>query len=541
MAGTLVQTGAGGARVHQAIAADASVTEYDRRLVMSFLAGGGADSEGYVPRSGEIVGILEQIKEDFEKSLAEVTSAENSAVNIYEELVAAKTRQIAALSASIEKKTVRIGELQVNIANLKGELTQEEAALVEDQKFAADLEKNCKAKSTEWEERKKVRAEELVAIHETIKILNSDDALDLFKKALPSPSLLQVGASDKKLARKALGIVRGVRSHQLDFLALALAGKQVDFTKVIGMIDDMVALLAKEQTDDEHKKQYCEKQLDLVEDQAKQLAKNVDDLDASISDKDEAIKNLAAEIKELTDGIAMLDKSVAEATEQRKNEHAEYVDSMQLSTSAKELLEYAKKRLNKFYNPTLTEATESASGEAPASLVQVSLSRDAPSAAPETWGAYEAKSSETSVVISHLDLLIKDLVREMTVAETEEKASQKQYEETMDDAAKKRAADLKTVAAKDLSKSEYEVDKAAQESSAKMEAKELQAAKMYEMQLHKECDWLMQNFDLRKQARADETEALHQAKAILKGADFALVQRQAAQGAPAPRSLRGNL
>ena len=77
---------------------------------------------------------------------------------------------------------------------LKEDLDDTTKSLAEAEAFLKDMEKNCKSKEDEWAARQKVRAEELVAISETIKILNSDDALELFKKSLPSPSLLQLRA-----------------------------------------------------------------------------------------------------------------------------------------------------------------------------------------------------------------------------------------------------------------------------------------------------------------------------------------------------------
>merc|ERR1719331_2863355 len=159
---------------------------------MSFLSGGSSSETDYVPKSGEIVGILKQMKSDFEKSLADVEAEELDQVKVYDELMAAKTKQVEALTAAIEKKSVMIGELQVSIVTMKNDLTETEAALIADKKFIADLSKSCETKKAEMEERVKTRSEELVAIQETIKILNDDDALELFKKTLPSTSLLQV-------------------------------------------------------------------------------------------------------------------------------------------------------------------------------------------------------------------------------------------------------------------------------------------------------------------------------------------------------------
>ena len=48
----------------------------------------------------------------------------------------------------------------------------------QDKKFKEELEKGCATKTGEWEERSKLRAEELVALADTVKILNDDDALE---------------------------------------------------------------------------------------------------------------------------------------------------------------------------------------------------------------------------------------------------------------------------------------------------------------------------------------------------------------------------
>merc|ERR1719359_1640272 len=133
-----------------------------------------------------------------DKSLASAVADEKEAIATYDDLMAAKGREVAALTKAIEQKSVRVGELGVEIVTMKNDLTDSEQALIEDGKFLQDLDKNCALKTKDWEERSKTRAEELVALSETIKVLNDDDALDLFKKTLPSAgaaaSLVQVEA-----------------------------------------------------------------------------------------------------------------------------------------------------------------------------------------------------------------------------------------------------------------------------------------------------------------------------------------------------------
>merc|ERR1719359_15098 len=115
------------------------------------------------------------------------------------------------------------------------------------------------------------------------------------------------------------------------------------------MIDEMVVTLKKEQVDDDNKKEYCEMELDLADDKKKGLERAISDNEKAIAEAEEGIATLTEELKALEDGIKALDKSVAEATEQRKEENADYTELMASDAAAKELLGFAKNRLNKFY------------------------------------------------------------------------------------------------------------------------------------------------------------------------------------------------
>merc|ERR1719387_471272 len=126
-----------------------------------------------------------------------------------------------------------------------------------------------------------------------------------------------------------------------------------------------------------------------------------------------------------------------------------------------------------------------------------------------------------------IDLLIGDLDKEMTEAETGEKNAQKEYETFMSDAASKRASDSKDLTDKEGYKAEAETTLETAKEGKAAKVKELMATEKYISSLHSECDWLMSNYDLRKNARTGEVEALKNAKAVLSGADFSLVQTQA--------------
>merc|ERR1719410_2482683 len=172
-------------------------------------------------------------------------------------------------------------------------------ALAEDKKFLAELAKGCSTKEAEWAERSKTRADEILAISDTIKILNDDDALDLFKKTLPSASFIQTEGSLRLLRRRALAVLdkarakRKIPEPRLDFIALALQGKSGGtFDKVIGMIDKMVAILAEEQKADDEKKAYCESELDATEDKKKSLERKVEALGTALEETHSMISTL---------------------------------------------------------------------------------------------------------------------------------------------------------------------------------------------------------------------------------------------------------
>jgi len=316
------------------------------------------------------------------------------------------------------------------------------------------------------------------------------------------------------------------------------------------MIDEMASVLKAEQADDDNKKEYCEMQFDGADDKKKGLERAMSDLSTAIGKEKELIAALADELAALAAGIAALDKSVAEATAQRKEENQEFQEMMASNGAAKELLGFAKNRMNKFYNPkmykektvelsdadraTLAGGGTLAPTEAPGGIagtgieaMQISAhdaGKVAPPPPPATAAAYSKKSGESNGVIALMDLMVADVVKEMTEGKTAERLAQEDYETTMKDSAEKRALDTKALADKDKAKAETAAALEAHSEEKGATAKTLMATEKYIHSLHGECDWLLQYFTVRKEARAGEVEALKSAKAVLSGADFSLVQ-----------------
>merc|ERR550514_1903098 len=174
---------------------------------MAFLENKVDSDSGYAPASGQIVGILKNMKDEMEIP-----------------------------SEAVEAKTKRVGELAVSIvqaADAVDDATKEKA---DAEKFLATMTEQCKTKEAEFAAKDKTRAEEVSAISEAINILNDDDALDVFKKAVPSALIqsasstrgarsfgfLQAHAATPDRLRRAAGIIESAkqfhRSHKLALL-----------------------------------------------------------------------------------------------------------------------------------------------------------------------------------------------------------------------------------------------------------------------------------------------------------------------------------
>jgi len=470
-----------------------------------------------------------------------------------------KASEIALASSGVESKTARAGDLAVTIVQTKDALNDYQEELVDATKFVSNLDSQCATKQKEWAEITELRNNEIKAISEAISILNDDDARDVFKKALPS-ALTQTSVgflqhtsgrgTRASLAHKAQAILAGAAGKyatpQLKLLLYTLTSKlkmnakgtEADllgnFGEVIKMIDDMVALLGKQQDEDDKQKDWCRTEFNTAEDEQRAAQSKKDGIAAAMEEMSDTIAQMSEEIDGLSQDIKDLDKDVAEATEQRKLEHAEYLTNMQMNSVATELVEKAKNRMNKFYNPDLVSlivTRDSQWKKAAVALVQISsvqessgstrshLLRVEPPAAPESPGAFK-KSGQSAGVLGLMDMIIKDLMSSSKDVKFEEQTAQTDYNKLMVSSADSRAANAKAITNKEAAKADVESKLDEAKESHRNTVQDLQQIKNYINDLHVSCDFIQENFDVRKEARANELDSLKNAKAVLSGANF---------------------
>jgi len=506
----------------------------DRQELLAFLDASHSLGSDYAPASGQIIGMLKHMLDESQRDKAEAEADERKAQEEYEALKAAKSKEAKALGGTIEERMERYGDLRVAVVTIKADLEDTTTSLEEDEKYLGGLKKSCKQKEEERDEREKTRKEELAALSDTIKMLSNDDALDTFKGALgKKTSFVQVTETSSSMKARALSHLErhkqsGSQAHsaQLDLIFMALRGKKIGFEKVVQMIDEMKVTLKKDQVNDDKKRDYCKEKFDSSEDKKKDLSSKASDKKTAIESAKEGLAALGDEIKALSEGITDLDQEVAQATAQRKDEHSEFSKMIAENSGAEELLNMAKQRLNKFYNPDAADDN---------SLLEVSAHREEdtsegseadaarPEAPPETPGEYK-KSEKSTGVVGMIDTLLRDIATQMAEAKIEEKHSQEDYQELMQDSADKRSADSKSLAAKTSSKGDLDADMQAAEEAQQSLVKELASLEKYILNLHAECDWLLKNYEVRKTAREGEIESLDRSKAVLRGADYSLLQ-----------------
>jgi chromosome segregation ATPase len=336
---------------------------------------------------------------------------------------------------------------------------------------------------------------------------------------------------------------------QLELLEFSLKAKKVDFSKVLAMIDGMVAVLKEEQKDDDTQKAFCDQDIAKSEAEKKDTEEAIAASEAFVDETSAESAATAEEIASLQKEIKALDKAVAEATEQRKEEHADFLVFQQQSNAALQLIDKAKNRLVKFYRPTMykeapkqelteeekilaasgrsdmiaTAAPEMIAGTTTTVTVYAQIrshSYAAPPPPPETWGAYQKKEGKSNGVMALMDMLLKELSGDMTEADNEEKTSQRDYERLMSDSQTTRAQNARSITDKEAAKAD--MDTAVEETKAKLESQQTSLANLHQyiLQLHASCDFLVENYDLRKAARENELTSLANAKATLSGANM---------------------
>merc|ERR1719460_131673 len=259
----------------------------------SFLSIPGMQS--YAPQSGQIFGILNQMKEDFEVNLSEAQKSEAKAKSEYESLKAAKEDEIATGKKLIVSTDGSIAEFQEKYAQASKQLEDTQDQLGLDTEFLKNLEEKCANTDADFDKRVKDRMTEIAAVTDTIKILNSDESFEAFDKMV-APVFFQSASSSSMKERRQQAVIalqRAARVAGSPQIALLAASAQLDaFTEVKAKIDTMVAELTKQQKDEVAHRDYCIEELNSNKRSVTAAYDNKESLETQIADLTKEIERL---------------------------------------------------------------------------------------------------------------------------------------------------------------------------------------------------------------------------------------------------------
>jgi len=487
----------------QRLTARTVLTRSQRRVVASFVQS--VHKEGYAPQSGEIFGILEQMKETFEKDLSETQKSETENQKAYEALKAAKLEQIAAGQAQVDKKTQELADTDERLAHSKQDIGDTKNSLSADEKFLMDLKERCKMTDSEWETRQKTRALEMEAVSKALAALSSDEVHNLFTRTF-NPSLAQARVRTRSSRREQASLVlsrAAARLHSPRLSTLATRVKLDAFERVKKAIDDMVSALLEEKAAEIKHKAFCVKELDENQMQTEKKVREKQELVALIETLESTIKDLSDAIDALKADIAETTTQIKHAGEDREKENMEFQTTLADQRETQKVLKAALAALGEFYGPKEALLQRQQQGPAP----------------PPGFGEYK-KSAASAGVMDLIQSIITDAKAMEAETTRDEEDAQKAYEDFVKTSNDSIEAKKREITSKTAEKAKAEADLVEAKDSRNKVVLELEQLSNMNAQLHSSCDFILKNFDLRQTARDEEVQALRQAKDILSGAKF---------------------
>merc|ERR1719247_1405970 len=461
----------------------------------------------YAPQSGEIYGILTQLKE--------LEGSEATAKTDYAAMVQELKASLAAEEDNAKRKTAEKVENGRALANAKTDLEDNEKTLEADTGFLKNVNESCGTFDKAWEERRKTRAEELLAVSEAIQILTEDDAVDTAKAALGNDVKSDIAAflqmrsvrsqtSVRTLAAKAIQRV-AMKTHNSAMVQLSAAIQLDGFEQVKKAINEMIADLKTEQADEVKHKAFCNTEFQENEMENITKAQEKKDLEVKIGVLTDKNDTLTTEKATTQTELADLKVEIQKANIERVETNQEFQQTMADQKATRKVLGKALDRLQQFY--------------ADRALIQkkaqtLHLKKQAP---PVQVTEYKKHGGAASVTV-----MLENLITETKQLEAEavdgEKEAQASYEQFMTESNALMAAKMEAIVnlGKELAATEEDLIQADTDLQNTIDDMEEIAATVAD--LHSACDFVLKNFDLRQKARGEEMEALQQALGILSGA-----------------------
>jgi len=297
----------------------------------------------------------------------------------------------------------------------------------------------------------------------------------------------------------------GAKTGNTALLALAATARLDAFTKVKAAITEMVTDLKAEMKDEVTHQRYCVAELDKNEKGQEEKKSKITDLSANIDENTATVATLAKEIKALQAQVVEMNVQIKRASEDREKENQEFQQVIADQRATQNILAKVYARLEKVYAASLVQQKQTPGAAAPPP--------------PAGFKAYK-QDEGAGGVLSLINKIIEESSTLEKEALTAEQSSQTDYSRFVADSKKSIDTANRSISAKADEKAELEGSIIQDTEDRQGNLANLEALGTMNGQLHLSCDYVLNNFEARQEARGQELDALAQAKAILSGADF---------------------
>jgi len=479
-----------------------------------------ADAYAYEFRSGDIIDMLNKLKDKFAEERSALEKEELNRRHAYELLSGDLKNSVSnaedARSAKVQQKAKSLQ----SAAQMKSDLADTTSTRADDAKYLSEMTSQCKQKASDFEERQKLRTDEITALEKAIEILSSSKVQATSERATAAllqrrmagrhVALLQVGSSGASPAMAKAALFLDDRAERLGsgiLQKLAAHMREDPFAKVKKMIQDLIVRLQEAQGEEAQHNTWCKSELATNEQVRTDRTTQVERLSSEIETKKSQISKLAAEITQLTQQLAESDQETAKMTKLRQEEKAENEKTIKDAQDAQAAVEQAITLLKEFY-ATAGEAT---------ALVQ--KKRQEPPAIFDS--PYRGMGAENGGVIAMLEVIQSDFARLESSTSASEATSQNEYDRQMSDSAVLKAQMQKDVEHKNVLKQQATQAVNDMTNDLQSAQKELDAANAYFDKLKPSCLESGVSAEERAQRRQEEIESLQEALRILNGEDLA--------------------
>lgn len=462
----------------------------------------------YSSQSGGIFGILQQMQEDFENALKQAQEKEQKAQAEFDTLKDASENQIDAGTTRLDETQEKHAQATKDLSDNKEDLEATRQERAEAVKFLETLQVQCQSLDEQMKDRTKGRNAEIKAVADTIGILTDDASRALFAKKMGTGSFLQLRAARRTVHRaddaesaartQAVAFLRdSARKYQSVTLGEMAVMMQIDaFKKVIDIVQKKIDEMKVQQEEEVKRKASCIEDLRADEKSMYHAKKELDDQASKVASLKDLMEQLDERIKQAQAEIKGLEVDVKTAGLDRKAENEAFQAEVNDQRAMQHILAKAIDRFSQTYKSALLQEKK----QAP----------------PVQFQPYK-QNAGSSGILAMLEAIVEDSKAEEAKVLKAESEAQASYEEYIKESSESIASLNDVIHTKKKAMASASSEKSKSEAIMADVQETYNGLEQNSLALHQECDFLLENFDMRQETRMNEIVALKQSIALFKG------------------------